>query len=107
MRDSSYHRNDLMAITQDYHKCYDPLAYPIFFPFGADGWNLNTKSSTMEKKVTHFEFMRYHIMKRNNYAFLLSGQQLFQQIITDQYTRVESARLRWAMKNQATLSADL
>jgi hypothetical protein len=22
-----------------YHRCYDPLLYPLFFPRGEDGWN--------------------------------------------------------------------
>jgi hypothetical protein len=22
-----------------YHRCYDPLSYPLFFPHGEAGWN--------------------------------------------------------------------
>ena len=51
--------NQLVSIL-DYHKSYDPLAYPIFFPHGTDGWSLQTQSDNEPfEKVTLSKYLRY------------------------------------------------
>ena len=34
-----YARGDRLRYIKAYHGCYDPLAYPIFYPKGETGWN--------------------------------------------------------------------
>jgi hypothetical protein len=36
---------NLLQTFQDYHRSYDPLQYPLIFPYGTDGWTLNLKSN--------------------------------------------------------------
>lgn len=92
----------------DTHRSYDPLAYPLFFPHGTDGWSLSTKSLAHPfKNISISEYTRFHLMKRNGYCFLHDGHRLFQQYITDQYAKAEAQRLRWIKINQRQLRADL
>lgn len=34
-----YATGDRPTCIKAYHGCYDPLAYPLFFPRGQTGWN--------------------------------------------------------------------
>ncbi|XP_076906896.1 uncharacterized protein LOC143563178 [Bidens hawaiensis] len=50
------------------HPSYTPLQYPLFHPFGEDGYQVNilhkhvsTSSTVARKKVTMREFFAYHI----------------------------------------------
>ncbi|XP_037448629.1 uncharacterized protein LOC119318209 isoform X2 [Triticum dicoccoides] len=36
-----YGKSDKPQYIKAYHGCYDPLSYPLFFPKGEVGWNLN------------------------------------------------------------------
>ena len=45
------------------HRGYDPLQYPLIFPHGTDGWNINLKLAN-GKKLTALVYYRYHIMAR-------------------------------------------
>jgi hypothetical protein len=36
-----YGKSDNPQYIKAYHGCYDPLSYPLFFPRGEVGWNLN------------------------------------------------------------------
>ncbi len=67
----------MITTIQDYHRSYNPLAYSIFFLFGMDELNWNTKSLTTEKKVTLCEYLRYHMTKRNNHIFFLMASDFF------------------------------
>ena len=99
--------NNLQSF-QDYHRSYDPLAYPLFFPRGTDGWSFNTKSSNHPfSKVTISQYMRFNLMQRSNNSFLHNGNRLVQQYITDQYAKSECARIKYLQNNQTKLRADL
>ena len=99
--------NNLQSF-QDYHRSYDPLAYPLFFPRGTDGWSLTTKSRNHPfSKVSISKYVRFHLMKRNNNSFLHNGNRLFQKYITDKYDKSEFARIEYLQNNQTKLRADL
>ena len=94
-------QHDQLLTFPDYHKSYDPLAYPIFFPQGTDGWSLETKSlNSPFKKISLSQYLRYHLVKRKSDSFLHKGNRLFQQFITNQYGKSELQRLRFIESNQ-------
>ena len=109
VRQSSHNPNNEQLVSfPDYHKSYDPLAYPLFFPHGTDGWSPQTKSDKEPfRKVSLSKYLRYYLMKRSDNSFLHKGNRLFQQFITDQYGKSELQRLRYIESNQKKLRADL
>ena len=47
----------------DYHRAYDPMGYPLFFPQGDDGWHLDLKSLNTKhtRKVTASQYIRFYM----------------------------------------------
>ena len=41
-------QQNLLCFFPDTHRSYDPLAYPLFFPYGTDGWHLCSYSNNNE-----------------------------------------------------------
>ena len=76
------------------HRSYDPLQYPLLFPTGRDGWNLNVTSLSNNKKVTLTAFTSFHLMERNGiFNPIHFANKLGQQFIVDQYCKIEMDRL--------------
>ncbi|XP_076898142.1 uncharacterized protein LOC143551635 [Bidens hawaiensis] len=96
------------------HPSYVPLQYPLFYPFGEDGYQVNilhknvTSSSTAKrKKVTMREFFAYRIQDRpNKFSVTLNGRRLFQQMLVDEYTMIEAQRLHYIRAKQHDLRCD-
>ncbi|XP_075640438.1 uncharacterized protein LOC142612209 [Castanea sativa] len=76
--------NNLINV-QDTAGYYDPFQYPILFPFGTYGWDINI-----------------HDANRNKY-----GGRLSQQYAVDNYVKIETHKLRWFEHNQDSIKADL
>ena len=91
---------------QDYHRSYDPLQYPLLFPYGTDGWHLNFQGSFGHKKPSANQFVKYKIITRPNNHLLDFGK-IFQQYLVDQYAKIELKRLRFIRDNQTQLRANL
>lgn len=47
-----------LAFFTECHRSYDPLAYPLLFPYGNDGWHLLLRSNE-NKKVSLEQYMQY------------------------------------------------
>ena len=101
-----------LQIVQDYHRSWDPLMYPLFFPFGTSGWHsdltsLQPDDSPGTASVMLSQYFRYHVMERPNvFNPLHHGRRLFQQYVVDKFAAVESARLRYLRQHQADLRLD-
>jgi hypothetical protein len=82
---------------------YDPLQYPLLFPLGDYGWSIPLPGNP----VTIMDFYRYRLMERSNQPSLLHlGGKLFQQYVTDQYSKMEGDRLDFIKFNQSKLRVD-
>ncbi|XP_076897877.1 uncharacterized protein LOC143551300 [Bidens hawaiensis] len=96
------------------HPSYTTLQYPLFHPFGEDGYqvnilhkNVSSSSTAARKKVTMCEFFAYHIQDRpNTFSTMLNGRRLFQQILVDKYTMIEAQRLHFIHGKQHELRCD-
>ncbi|XP_056688781.1 uncharacterized protein [Spinacia oleracea] len=86
---------------------YDPLQYPLLFPYGSYGWDLNSRSST-GKKLTCREFYAYMFQMRQNLdSLILRGGRLLQQFVVDNCVKMQANNLRWIALNQDKIRADL
>ncbi|KAL6873446.1 hypothetical protein ACP4OV_013528 [Aristida adscensionis] len=115
-----------------YHGCYDPLSYPLFFPNGEIGWNLNIPKenphprrnindqshildeegmeNSSNASVTPREYYCFKLQIRpGEFNVLLFGKRLTQQYIVDMYIKIESIRLAFLLQpsTQVLIRADL
>ena len=90
----------------DTHRSYDPMAYPLFYPFGTDGWSLRYITSV--PKLTLQKYLAYRIAPRlHTLNVLHHGYKLYQQWLVDQYCKMEMAKMQWFRISQSTIRADL
>ena len=86
------------------HPRYDPLQYPVLFPYGTDGYHIYMQGRN-GRKVTQQQYYCFHMMVRDcNY--LLQGARLFQQYLVDAYCKIETERLQFLRREQQTLRVD-
>ena len=46
-----HYRDGGLQCISELHRSYDPLQYPLLFPYGKDGWYINLKLQN-DKKLT-------------------------------------------------------
>jgi hypothetical protein len=98
--------NTLQRIYES-HQQYDPLQYPLLFPYGEVGWDFNLRM-TNGKRISPRSYAAYRLMTRpHQYSLLHRAGRLFQQYCVDQYAKIEQQRLLFQMNNQQALRADL
>jgi PIF1-like helicase/Helitron helicase-like domain at N-terminus len=89
----------------------DPLQYPLFFPFGDEGWSVNCMSlSGHQKRVSMRSFVVARLMVTNQNRetnFILQGGRLFQQYVVDKWAAVEQDRINYVRHNQSAIRADV
>ncbi|XP_076920154.1 uncharacterized protein LOC143581216 [Bidens hawaiensis] len=80
------------------HPSYMPLQYPIFFSYGDDGYRVDIyhravieTNKNKRGQLTMREFFAYRIQDRaNNFSLITNGGRLYQQLLVDAYTSIES-----------------
>ena len=92
----------------DTHRSYDPLTYPLLFPYGTDGFHLyithSKKTRNNFRNVTLTEFAAFRLMLRpDSFNILQRSGRLFQQYIVDQWTKIETSRLMYIKNNQVNI----
>ncbi|XP_050280298.1 uncharacterized protein LOC126721288 [Quercus robur] len=86
---------------------YDPLQYPILFPFGTYGWDINTRD-TNRNKVSCRDYYAFIFQIRDNaLSMIWYGGRLSQQYVVDNYVKIETHKLRWFEHNQDSIRAYL
>lgn len=87
---------------------YDPLHFVLLFPFGEEGWSIETFDSSGENGVTVMEYYKFRLMCRpsSNHLLHLYGN-LFHQYIVDMYAKLEENRLSYIRHNQSSLRCEL
>ncbi|OMO79395.1 hypothetical protein CCACVL1_13702 [Corchorus capsularis] len=85
---------------------YDPLQYPLLFPCGTYGWDINSHDE-YGNKLQCWQFYSYMLQIRpeNPSLFLLVGR-LMQQYVVDNFVKIEASRLRWYVNHQEEIRAD-
>ncbi|KAI5413928.1 hypothetical protein KIW84_058176 [Lathyrus oleraceus] len=93
------------------HASYMAFQYPLIFPYGEYGYRPNIAHRDLDifqgikrNILTIREWLSFLIQNRSYEAkTLLSSRRLFQQLLVDGYTMIESERLQWIRQNQLKL----
>ena len=75
------------------HPGYDPMQYPLLFPYGTDGYHIYMKARN-GRKITQQQYYSFHMMVRDG-NYLLQGARLFQQYLVDAYCKIDTERLQF------------
>ena len=100
-----HYKNNTLVHISELHQGYDPLRYPLIFPYGTDGWHINLKLQN-GKKLTCRLYYCYLIMVRMPISTLLQAKQLYQQFLVDSYSKIETERLQFLRREQKSFRAD-
>ncbi|XP_022847664.1 uncharacterized protein LOC111370209 [Olea europaea var. sylvestris] len=93
---------------QYYYGCYDPLQYPLLFPYGEPGWHEVLKAKKNRITVSCREYYCYKLQIRCvNNCILLHAGRLLQQYVVDIYVKIETVRLDYFRNNQKVIRAEL
>ena len=94
------------------NRAYDPLQYPLLFPFGEDGYQFGifkqnpATGRQLAATVSAMEFYGYKFMIRpHEFNTVLTSRKLAQQYFVDMYAKIETDRLLYLRMNQAQLRA--
>ena len=103
-------RNGNIRRISELHPSYDPMQYPIAFPYGTDGYSIYLKGRGVGgrgpgRKITQMQYYSYHIQVREGNHLLKLGR-LFQYILVDAYCKIEASNLRFLQYEQRALRAD-
>ncbi|OWZ20555.1 Helitron helicase [Phytophthora megakarya] len=85
---------------------YDPMQYPLLFPYGEPGWALDltyavTSDDPNIGSISLWECESYLPQDRtNSYSLILKASRQTQQYCVDQWAKCEQSRLRYVEKNQ-------
>ncbi|XP_029144547.1 uncharacterized protein [Arachis hypogaea] len=92
---------------QEFVGYYDPLQYPLLFPFGTHGWDINTRSQS-GGKVSCRTYNSYMLQIRpDDHSTVLQAGRLLQQYVVDNYVKIKIGKLRWVRNRQKKLRAKL
>ncbi|XP_042939420.1 uncharacterized protein LOC122274451 [Carya illinoinensis] len=95
-------------IVQYYYGCYDPLQYPLLFPFGDIGWHQVFRRKRKDSFVSCREYYCYKLQIRENInSILLVSGRLLQQFVVDMYIKIETSRLDYFRSNQQHIRSEL
>jgi hypothetical protein len=106
------HPKDAPPQEMHYMSCnIDPMTYPIFFPCGEYGWQVNIehdprRASAKRHMVTILQFYAHRLAVREAFSPVFYGGKLFQQYVVDSYLRVESNNLNYIRQKQSQLRVD-
>ncbi|PLW51361.1 hypothetical protein PCANC_17595 [Puccinia coronata f. sp. avenae] len=96
-----YNAPRTQEVGMDEFSGYLPIRYPIFFPYGEQGW---THAST----ISQCEWYAHMIFDRPGaFIAILRGKNLYQEFLVNVYICVERSRLNFIWFNQAQLKADI
>ncbi|EHS63282.1 uncharacterized protein PGTG_21498 [Puccinia graminis f. sp. tritici CRL 75-36-700-3] len=104
------HEGGLLHITDDFSG-YLPIRYPIFFPFGEQGWIHGLPSNEDEEEESTISQREWYASmifdRRDKFSAILHGKNLFQELTVDMYFCVERSRLNFYRFNQGQIKAEL
>ncbi|KAL6546679.1 hypothetical protein OROMI_022400 [Orobanche minor] len=114
VRDIVESRVGFLKRISELHPSYLPLQYPLLFPYGEDGYMIDIPHRDNDGScprtritVTMREFWAFRTHERDGEAkTIFQSKRLFQQLLVDGYTMVESHRIMFIRNNQKLLRYD-
>ena len=119
-------RSSHLQRIRETHSSYNPLRFPLLFPYGEQGWHINmfTDIQYLFRSIASYTDQcdrgrpSHKVTQREYYAFLLHHRQnqynilhrsglLFQEYIVDAYAQIEQCRLNYLRLNQEKLRSEV
>ena len=98
------------------NKKSEALCYPIFFPYGEDGWGNELRKANDNKKITFINYLSSRVLMPEPDLFVLNqnGQliqtnrfkiceRLFQHYLAERYIKMEKYAFQWHKYNQSQI----
>ncbi|XP_071581098.1 uncharacterized protein, partial [Temnothorax nylanderi] len=82
------------------------MIYPLFYPYGTQGWHRNLKKLNSERRITRGQYIKYRMAIRNDFNVFLLGRRLFQQWLVDNYVKIEKDRMDYCKNHQKELRSE-
>lgn len=98
-------RNGVLRRVNETHQCYDPLQYPLLFPYGTDGYSIYLKQKNGSTALSAMQYYKYSLMTRDNNYLLLYGD-LLNLYVVDMYAKIEGERALYIKLNQSKLRSE-
>ncbi len=99
-------RSDKLEIVSEVSNLCDPMTYPVLFPGGDFGWDINLESRG-RRRVSQLQFYSFRLAIRpETFSPIHLAGNLLQQYLVDSYVKVEQSRLNYIKTNQAKLRVD-
>ncbi|KYN16225.1 DNA repair and recombination protein pif1, mitochondrial [Trachymyrmex cornetzi] len=83
----------------------EPWIYPLFYPYGTQGWHCNLTKLNSNKRITREQYIKYRIAIRDEFNTFLRGR-LFQQWLVDSYVKIEKDRINYCKDHQKELRTE-
>nr|XP_026491794.1 uncharacterized protein LOC113397591 [Vanessa tameamea] len=103
-------RNGKLQRVSEIHRSYDPLQYPLLFPFGNDGYCINIpqqNTAARSKTVSCMQFYAFRLMVRiNDCNSIHYFKGLFNQYCVDMAAKMISERLDFIKRKKKKLRAE-
>lgn len=84
-------RDSQLKRIRETHRSYDPLQYPLLFPYGNDGYSINMKQTDEKKNLSAMQYYNFQLMIRED-NYLLLFRELLNVYIVDMYAKIEAER---------------
>ena len=79
---------------------YEPLQYPLFFPYGTNGWFSEMRSvQPSHKKISQMMYYRFRILTEKRFGQL---GRLFNEYLVDMFSSLEDNRLNYIRQHVQT-----
>ena len=106
-----YPRNQALRNISIHSSNLDPMIYPLFFPRGEAGWQMNMlhvaqRATAARNKVTMSQFYNYRLAVRSTFSPIHHGKKLFQQYAVDAYVKIEGQRIDYLKREQNKLRVE-
>ena len=103
-----HYRDGGLRHISELYRSYDPLQYPLLFPYGTDGWHVNLKLQN-DNKINSLIILLLRIilwLSKMCLPCLELRKRLFRQFLVDANCKIETERLQFLRCEQTALRAD-
>ncbi|XP_072760469.1 uncharacterized protein [Anoplolepis gracilipes] len=84
----------------------EPWIYPLFYPYGTQGWHCNLTKLNSNKRITRGQYIKYRMAIRDEFNVFLLGRRLFQQWLVNNYVKIEKDRIKYCKDHQKQLRTE-
>jgi len=84
----------------------EPWIYPLFYPYGTQGWHCNLTKLNSNKRITRGQYIKYRMAIRHEFNIFILGRRLFQQWLVDSYVKIEKDRINYCRNHQKELRTE-